>query len=80
MGDARKSHEIWIEQCESARSIKQRYGLDTAFDYLVAEKLLNFREAAKQHPAFAKELPQFVAEVRSITGGDPSASKASSPS
>ncbi|MGC1864474.1 MAG: hypothetical protein WA733_25970 [Methylocystis sp.] len=66
MGDARKLHEIWIEQCEAALSIKQRYGLDAAFDYLVAEKLLNFSEAATQHPAFAKELPGFVAEVRSI--------------
>jgi len=66
MGDARKLHEIWIEQCEAALSIKQRYGLDAAFDYLVAEKLLNFSEAATQHPTFAKELPRFVAEVRSI--------------
>ena len=66
MGEARKLHEIWTEQCEAALSIKQRYGLDAAFDYLVAEKLLNFSEAAAQHPAFAKELPRFVAEVRSI--------------
>jgi hypothetical protein len=66
MGDAWKQHEIWIEQCEAALSIKQRYGLDAAFDYLVAEKLLNFSEAATQHPTFAKELPRFVAEVRSI--------------
>jgi len=66
MGDARKLHEIWIEQCEAAISIKQRYGLDAAFDYLVAEKLLNFSEAATQHPTFAKELPRFVAKVRSI--------------
>jgi len=66
MEDARKAHEIWIEQCEAALSIKQRYGLDAAFDYLVAEKLLNFSEAATQHPTFAKELPRFVAEVRSI--------------
>ena len=66
MGDARKLHEIWIEQCEAALAVKRRYGLDAAFDYLVAEKLLNFSEAATQHPAFAKELPRFVAEVRSI--------------
>ncbi len=36
MGDARKLHEIWIEQCQAALSIKKRYGLDAAFDYLVA--------------------------------------------
>jgi hypothetical protein len=39
---ARKLHEIWVEQCEAAQGIKQRYGLKAAFDYLVAEKLLNF--------------------------------------
>ena len=32
----------------------------------MAEKLLNFSEAATEHPAFAQELPRFVAEVRRI--------------
>jgi hypothetical protein len=35
-------HEIWIEQCDAAQDIKLRYGLKAAFDYVVAEKLLNF--------------------------------------
>ena len=60
----RKLHEIWIEQCEAARTIKDRYGLKAAFDYLVGEKLLNFTEAASEHRAFARELPRFVSEVR----------------
>ena len=34
-----------------------RYGLKAAFDYAVAEKLLNFAEAAAQHPEFARALP-----------------------
>jgi hypothetical protein len=38
----RKFHEIWIEQCDAAQEIKLRYGLKAAFDYVVAEKLLNF--------------------------------------
>lgn len=59
-------HKIWIEQCAATRSIRERYGLQAAFDYLVAEKLLNFSEAATRHPTFAQELPRFVAEVRSI--------------
>lgn len=66
MEDATKLHKIWLEQCEAARSIQQRYGLKAAFDYLVAEKLLNYSEAATEHPAFAQELPRFVAEVRRI--------------
>jgi hypothetical protein len=36
-----KFHEIWIEQCDAAQEIKLRYGLKAAFDYVVAEKLLN---------------------------------------
>jgi hypothetical protein len=57
-------HEIWIEQCEAAQDIKQRFGLKAAFDYVVAEKLLNFAGAASRHPEFARELPRFVSEVR----------------
>ncbi|MGZ8388209.1 MAG: hypothetical protein ACXW3R_08115 [Rhodoplanes sp.] len=66
MVDPRKLHEIWNEQCEAARTIRDRYGLEAAFDYLVEEKLLNFAEAASEHRAFAQELPRFVSEVRRI--------------
>lgn len=62
--NTRKFHEIWIEQCGAAEEIKQRHGLNAAFDYLVAEKLLNFAEAALRRPEFARELPRFVARVR----------------
>ena len=64
MVDPRKLHEIWNEQCEAARTIRDRYGLAAAFDYLVEEKLLNFAEAASKQRAFAQELPRFVSEVR----------------
>ena len=64
MVEPRQLHEIWIEQCEAARTIKDRYGLKAAFDYLVGEKLLNFTEAASEHRAFAQELPRFVSAVR----------------
>jgi hypothetical protein len=57
-------HEIWIEQCDAAQGIKLRYGIKAAFDYVVAEKLLNFFSAAAQHPEFARELPRFVSQVR----------------
>jgi hypothetical protein len=62
----RKMHEIWIEQCDAAQGIKLRYGLKAAFDYLVAEKLLNFASAAYQHPEFARELRRFVFRVRGM--------------
>jgi hypothetical protein len=64
--DSLKFHEIWIEQCEAAEEIKLRYGLKAAFDYLVAEKLLNFAEAAVRDPKFARALPRFLARVRGL--------------
>ena len=57
---------IWREQCEAAKGIMSRYGLQAAFDYLVGEKLLNCAAAATSHPEFARELPGFVSEVRQI--------------
>jgi hypothetical protein len=64
--DSLTFHKIWIEQCKAAEEIKLRYGLKAAFDYLVAEKLLNFAEAAARDPEFATQLPQFVARVRGL--------------
>lgn len=46
--------------------IKERYGLENALAYLIGEKLINFSEAAEQHPEFAEELPAFAAEVRRL--------------
>ena len=60
----RRWHEIWREQCEAAGSIRLRYGIASAFDYVVGEKLLTFAEAAEEHPEFARALPQFVSELR----------------
>ena len=64
--NTRKFHEIWVEQCDATHEIKLRYGVKAAFDYLVAEKLLNFADAAANRPEFAKELPRFVAYVRGL--------------
>ena len=59
-------HEIWIEQCEAALAIRERFGLPKALGYLVGEKLLNFVRAAEEDKAFAAELPSFVARVREL--------------
>ena len=64
--NVRKAHKIWIEQCEAAQTIKARFGLTAAFDYVVGEKLMNYASAASIHPDFARELPRFVSEVRRI--------------
>ena len=64
--NARKAHDIWIEQCKAAQTIKTRFGVTAAFDYLVGEKLMNFVDAASRYPDFARELPRFVSEVRCL--------------
>lgn len=61
-----KYHEIWIEQCEAARDIREAFGLQKALGYLIGEKLLNFLRASDQAPAFAGELPRFVEEIQRI--------------
>ena len=63
---SKEFHTIWREQCEAAKSIRERYGAENALDYLVDEKLMNFAGAAEQRPEFAAELPAFVAEVRKL--------------
>jgi hypothetical protein len=66
---------IWNEQWLGGKPI--RFGVsnarrpkgsvlasDSAFDYIVGEKLQNFAEASLHHREFARELPSFVSEVR----------------
>ena len=60
----RRWHEVWREQCEAAESIRLQYGVGSAFDYAVGEKLLNFAAAAEDRSEFARALPQFVSELR----------------
>jgi len=57
------SHKIWQEQCEATRTIRERFGVKNALDYLVGEKLLNFAREADRNPEFAVELPRFQAAV-----------------
>jgi hypothetical protein len=38
-------HKIWIEQCEAAEGIKERFGAQEAARYLIAEKLLLIENA-----------------------------------
>ena len=59
-------HEIWLEQCEAAETIRLRHGVESAFDYVVGEKLLKFAEVAAEHREFAQALPRFVSRVRDM--------------
>ncbi len=55
-----KAHKIWIEQCEATHTIRARFGLKAAFDYIVGEKLINFADVASHHRDFAQQLPRFT--------------------
>ena len=48
------------------RDIREAFGLQKAIGYLVGEKLLKFLRAADREPAFARELPRFVEEIKRI--------------
>ena len=58
--------DIWKEQCEAACTVRDQYGVVSALDYLIGEKLLGYAEAAVTRPEFARELPRFVTGVRNI--------------
>ena len=45
------------------RRSKRRYGVKSALDYLIREKLLHFADAAEKRPEFARELPRFLARI-----------------
>jgi hypothetical protein len=61
-----KFHKIWVHQCRATRRIKKRFGVESALDYLLGEKLLNFAEVADRRPEFAAELPRFQTEVWNV--------------
>lgn len=60
------ARHLWVEQCMAARDIRDRFGVQAAFDYIIGEKLQSFAEAAARNRELASNLPQFVAEARRI--------------
>jgi hypothetical protein len=63
---ARDFHRQWVAQCDAARNIRHRFGLASALEYLVGEKLLHFVDASERHPDFKRELPHFLAEIKRL--------------
>jgi hypothetical protein len=55
--------KVWIGQCKAAQAIRRQFGVKSALDYLLCEKLLNFAEDADRFPEFAEELPRFQGAV-----------------
>ena len=65
-GPPTEFHKIWIEQCAAAEDIRETFGLENALDYVIAEKLFTFLMVSERDPAFAIEVPEFVAEIRRL--------------
>ena len=61
---------IWIEQCEAARGIRDDWGTRKALGYLVGEKLLNYIRAADSDPSWEANVPKCAAEIRQIFTDD----------
>ena len=57
---------FWMEQCDAARGIKERFGAEKALGYLIGEKLLNFLRASGRNPDLAAEVPKFAAEIKMV--------------
>ena len=62
----RRFQDIWKEQCEASRGVREQHGVVSALDYLIGEKLMTYAETAVRRPEFARELPRLVAEIRII--------------
>jgi hypothetical protein len=61
-----KFEKVWVKQCRATRRIKKQFGVKSALDYLLREKLLNFAEVAEDRSEFAAELPRFQAEAWNV--------------
>ena len=61
-----RAHKIWIEQCQAARAIRERFGPTSALNYLIAEKLIGFAAQAERRREFLRELPHFKAAVWTV--------------
>jgi hypothetical protein len=40
-------HMVWIEQCAATKELRERFGLESALDYLSREKIFSFVRAAE---------------------------------
>jgi hypothetical protein len=61
-----KFEKVCVQECRAARRIKKRFGVESALDYLLGEKLLTFAKTADCRSEFAAEFPRFQAEVWSV--------------
>lgn len=56
----------WQQQCDAARTIKERFGVEKALGYLLGEKLLQMLRDADVEPTLEPEILEFVTEARAV--------------
>lgn len=61
--------DIWIEQCDDARDIRDAWGTNKALGYLIGEKLLNYLRASGSRSDWAEKIPLFAEEIKRIFNG-----------
>ena len=49
-GPSIEFRKIWIEQCAATEAIRERFGLESALDYLIGEKIFSFVMASERDP------------------------------
>jgi hypothetical protein len=52
--------DIWIEQCDAARDIRDAWGTQKALGYLIGEKLLNYLRVSDSSSYWREKIPLFM--------------------
>ncbi len=65
-GPSLEFHKIWIEQWAATEGIRECFGLESALDYLIGDKIFSFVMATESNPDFAAELPGFIGEIHRL--------------
>jgi len=64
------AYDQWLENCTAAEGIRDRFGCDAAFDYLIGEKLMNLIDLNWNTDEYARELPRYVAVAQTVFDAD----------
>lgn len=70
MNDLTHNHKIWETHWQTAQRVRQFFGVDSALEYLVGEKLEIFANRSNHCRECARELPHFRTAVSIIFSDD----------
>jgi len=63
---ATEPRNFWVDKYTAAKTIRRRFGRESALEYLVGEKFFTFLSYAEHNSAWAAETALFVAAIRRI--------------